>query len=114
VVGVPDLLEIPAGKLDRWAEPLRPRARLAEEIAADHWEPMHDFFTTPGFADDASTCSGHRAARPSPEGRTDERIEVVRWRSSASTTPSRRATTQVAHRLLSLAQRQAPRAVRAP
>ena len=61
--GLPDLLEIPAGKLDEAGEePLQTAQReLAEEIgkAADHWQPMHEFFTSPGFS--------------------DERIEIVRW-----------------------------------
>jgi ADP-ribose pyrophosphatase len=53
-VGVPDLLEIPAGKLDMEGEsPLEAGKReLAEEIGkrAEHWEPLGSFFTSPGFA----------------------------------------------------------------
>jgi ADP-ribose pyrophosphatase len=52
-VGSPDLLEIPAGKLDGEGEgPLETAKReLAEEIgkAAEHWEPLGAFFTSPGF-----------------------------------------------------------------
>jgi 8-oxo-dGTP pyrophosphatase MutT (NUDIX family) len=53
-VGVPDLLEIPAGKLDEPGEdPLKTAKReLAEEIGkhAEHWEPLGSFFTSPGFS----------------------------------------------------------------
>ena len=55
-VGVPDLLEIPAGKLDvEGEEPLEAAKReLAEEIgkAAEEWEHLHTFFTSPGFTDE--------------------------------------------------------------
>jgi ADP-ribose pyrophosphatase len=55
-VGVPDLLEIPAGKLDEEGEaPLDTAKReLAEEIgkAAERWEPLGSFYTSPGFSDE--------------------------------------------------------------
>jgi 8-oxo-dGTP pyrophosphatase MutT (NUDIX family) len=55
-VGEPALLELPAGKLDEEGEePLDTAKReLAEEIgkAADHWEPLTRFYTSPGFADE--------------------------------------------------------------
>ena len=55
-VGSPDLLEIPAGKLDDSSEdPLATaRRELAEEIgkAASEWEHLHTFFTSPGFTDE--------------------------------------------------------------
>ena len=82
--GIGDLLEIPAGKLDEEGEnPLQTAQReLAEEIgkAADHWEPLHDFFTSPGFADErfylyrATGLRDHRL-----EAGSDERIDVVEW-----------------------------------
>ncbi len=55
-VGAPDLLELPAGKLDvEGEEPLATAKReLAEEIgkAASEWEHLHTFFTSPGFSDE--------------------------------------------------------------
>jgi 8-oxo-dGTP pyrophosphatase MutT (NUDIX family) len=54
--GVPDLLEVPAGKLDEEDEtPLECAQReLAEEIgkAAEHWEHLTTFFTSVGFTDE--------------------------------------------------------------
>ena len=82
-VGVPDLLEIPAGKLDEEGEdPLDTAKReLAEEIGkqAARWEPLGSFFTSPGFASEqihlflATDISDvdHR-----PEVEEDERIHV--------------------------------------
>jgi 8-oxo-dGTP pyrophosphatase MutT (NUDIX family) len=82
--GIGDLLEIPAGKLDEEGEnPLQTAQReLAEEIgkAADHWEPLHDFFTSPGFADERFylyRATGLRERRL--EAESDERIDVVEW-----------------------------------
>ncbi len=53
-VGVPDLLEIPAGKLDEEGEtPLECAQReLAEEVgkSAGDWRPLKRFYTSPGFA----------------------------------------------------------------
>ena len=53
-VDCPDLLELPAGKLDEEGEsPLETAKReLAEEIGkrAEHWEDLGSFYTSPGFA----------------------------------------------------------------
>ena len=53
-VDEPELLELPAGKLDEEGEePLETAKReLAEEIgkAADTWEHLTSFYTSPGFA----------------------------------------------------------------
>lgn len=85
ITGVPDLLEIPAGKLDVDGEsPLATaRRELAEEIgkAADRWEPLHAMWTTPGFSDERIhlfLATGLRDV-PRPEVEEDERIEIVPW-----------------------------------
>jgi 8-oxo-dGTP pyrophosphatase MutT (NUDIX family) len=82
-VGVPDLLEIPAGKLDEEGEdPLATAQReLVEEIGkqAGTWEPLGSFYTSPGFTDeevhlflatDISDAAGQ------PEVEENERIDV--------------------------------------
>ena len=55
-VDVPDLLELPAGKLDvEGEEPLEAAQReLAEEIGkeAGSWEHLATFYTSPGFTDE--------------------------------------------------------------
>jgi 8-oxo-dGTP pyrophosphatase MutT (NUDIX family) len=82
-VGSPDLLELPAGKLDEdGEEPLdTARRELAEEIgkqAAD-WESLGSFYTSPGFTDERvylflATGISDVAERPAVE--YDERIDV--------------------------------------
>ena len=81
-VGVPDLLELPAGKLDVEDEPPLETARreLAEEIgkAAEEWEEIARYWSSAGFCDEevrvyeATGLSDAQAA-------TDEveRIEIV-------------------------------------
>ena len=55
-IGVPNLLEIPAGKLDVEGEEALDAAKreLGEEIgkAAEHWELLHSFYTSAGFTDE--------------------------------------------------------------
>lgn len=82
-VGAPDLLELPAGKLDEDGEdPLATAKReLAEEIgkAADHWEPLGSFYTSPGFSDEEVhlfLATGLRDVEK-PAVDEDERIELV-------------------------------------
>jgi 8-oxo-dGTP pyrophosphatase MutT (NUDIX family) len=81
-VGVPDLLELPAGKLDEEGEsPLDTAKReLAEEIGkgARRWTHLKTFWTSPGFTDEA--CHVYLATDlydESAEAGEDERIEVV-------------------------------------
>jgi ADP-ribose pyrophosphatase len=84
-IGVPDLLELPAGKLDEEGEePLDTGKReLAEEIgkAADHWEHLKSYWSSAGFSDERVhifLATGlHDVDRPEVE--EDERIELVAW-----------------------------------
>jgi 8-oxo-dGTP pyrophosphatase MutT (NUDIX family) len=83
-VGDPDVLEIPAGKLDAEGEsPLQAgRRELAEEIGkgAEQWESLGSFWTSVGILDEevhlylATGLYDRRA-----ETHENERIEVVRW-----------------------------------
>lgn len=83
-VGQPDLLEIPAGRLDVDGEqPLATAQReLAEEIGrgASGWEPMLSYYTSAGFTDEQVhlflATDLHDASAESGE---NERIEVVEW-----------------------------------
>jgi len=82
-VGSPDLLEIPAGKLDEEGEdPLATAKReLGEEIgkAAGEWQSLGSFYTSPGFTDEEVhlfLATGLRDVEP-PDVEEDERIELV-------------------------------------
>src|SRR4051812_39894763 len=82
-VGVPDLLEIPAGKLDEEGEdPLETAKReLAEEIGkqAANWEPLGSFFTSPGFTNEEVhlfLATGISDVDERPKVEHDERIDV--------------------------------------
>src|SRR3954453_10299716 len=82
-IGVPDLLEIPADKLDDPGEdPLGTAKReLAEEIGkqAEHWEPLGSFFTSPGFANEEVhlfIATGISDVDERPEVEENERIDV--------------------------------------
>jgi 8-oxo-dGTP pyrophosphatase MutT (NUDIX family) len=81
----PDMLEIPAGKLDEEGEaPLDTGKReLAEEIgrAADEWEHLTTFFTSVGVMDEQVhlfLASGLREHSVEPPDH-NERIEVIAW-----------------------------------
>jgi ADP-ribose pyrophosphatase len=82
-VGAPDLLELPAGKLDAEGEqPLETAKReLAEEIGkrAERWEDLGSFYTSPGFASEEVflfLASGISDADEVPAVEEDERIDV--------------------------------------
>ncbi len=81
-IGVPDFLELPAGKLDvEDEEPLETAKReLAEEIgkAAEAWEPLKVYYSSAGFTDEQvhvflATGLHDRSA----ETDENERIEIV-------------------------------------
>jgi ADP-ribose pyrophosphatase len=81
-VNEPELLELPAGKLDEEGEePLDTAKReLAEEIGkgARTWKPLTSFYTSPGFVDEE--CHVYLAMDlydESAEADEDERIEIV-------------------------------------
>jgi len=80
----PDVLEIPAGKLDEAGEsPLDTAKReLAEEIGkgAERWESLRPFWTSVGILDEEVhlyLATGLRDEHAETD--EDERIEVVRW-----------------------------------
>ena len=82
-IGSPDLLELPAGKLDEEGEsPLDTAKReLAEEIGkqAEHWEPLGSFYTSPGFTDEEVhlfLATGISDVGERPAVHEDERIDV--------------------------------------
>ena len=82
-VGVPDLLEIVAGKLDEEGEsPLDTGKReLAEEIGkrAEHWESLGSFYTSPGFTNEEIhlfLATGISDVGERPEVQENERIDV--------------------------------------
>lgn len=85
-VGDPDVLEIPAGKLDVPGEPPLECARreLAEEIGkgAGHWAPILQYVTSIGVMDEVvhlfhATGLHDAGADAAPD--PGERIEVVAW-----------------------------------
>ena len=84
-VDVPDLLELPAGKLDIEGEEPAENAKreLAEEIGkgADRWEHLKTYWNSPGFSDEQIhiyLASGVYDVQQ-PETDEDERIEIVAW-----------------------------------
>ena len=99
-IGVPDLLEIPAGKLDVEGEdPLEAaRRELAEEIGkqAAHWDSLGAFYTSAGFADEIIhlfLATGISDVDVRPEVEEDERIDVELRPSPTSTRSSPRRWT---------------------
>ena len=86
VAGMNDSLEIPAGKLDVAGEPPLETAKreLIEEVGvtASRWEPLYEFFTSPGFSDErvwiflATDLTELPGGAEPDEG---ERISAERW-----------------------------------
>ena len=84
-VGAADLLELPAGLLDKAGETPEETGRreLAEEIAkgAEHWELLHVFHPSVGFSDETVhvfLATGLTDVEQ-PDSGEDERIEIVPW-----------------------------------
>ena len=82
-IGIPDLLEIPAGKLDVEGEDPVEAARreLAEEIGkqAAHWDSLGAFYTSAGFADEIIhlfLATGISDVDERPAVDEDERIDI--------------------------------------
>jgi 8-oxo-dGTP pyrophosphatase MutT (NUDIX family) len=84
VIGDPDFLEIPAGRLDVEGEaPLEAAQReLAEEIgkAAESWEHLTEYVSSVGVMDEVVhvfLATGLSDAHA--EAEDNERIEIIRW-----------------------------------
>jgi 8-oxo-dGTP pyrophosphatase MutT (NUDIX family) len=80
----PDLLEIPAGRLDVPGEqPLAAAQReLAEEVGlgANTWEPILSYYSSAGFTDERIYLYSARGLHERrAESEENERIEIVRW-----------------------------------
>ena len=83
-VGEPDLLEIPAGRLDvDGEEPLQAAQReLAEEIGcgARAWQPILSYYSSAGFTDErVHLFAASDLYESSADSGENERIEIVRW-----------------------------------
>jgi 8-oxo-dGTP pyrophosphatase MutT (NUDIX family) len=84
-VGRPDLLELPAGRLDVDGEPPEDTARreLAEEIGKEpgRLEHLTTYFSSAGFTNEVVHVYLATELRdvPRPETGEDERIDVVTW-----------------------------------
>ena len=83
-VGLPDMLEIPAGKCDVEGEALLATAKreLAEEISkgAEHWELLRSFHASPGFSDEVIHVYLATGLYDEPVAHDEnERIDIVRF-----------------------------------
>ena len=78
-----ELLELPAGTLEEWEEPLATAQReLAEEcgLGGGEWRELGTFWTSPGFLDERMTLFSAEGVEPLGEQKLDEdeRVELVR------------------------------------
>ena len=83
-VGEPDLLELPAGKLDVEGESALQTAKreLAEEIgrAAEHWEAILSYHSSIGYSDECvHLFAATGLSDADVEADPGERIEIVAW-----------------------------------
>lgn len=83
-VGDPDVLELPAGKLEEGEDVMTTaRRELAEEVgvAAERWEPLTSYWSSVGMSDEevhVVLATGLRE-ETGAEAEENERIEIVRW-----------------------------------
>src|SRR4051812_47514415 len=83
-VGDPDVLELPAGKLEEGEDVMTTaRRELSEEVglSAAHWEPLTSYWSSVGVMDEEVhvVLATGLAEDPGAEPVAGERIEVVRW-----------------------------------
>lgn len=85
-IGDPDLLELPAGRLDKEGEPPLETAKreLDEEVGmrAREWEPLHAFHSSAGMTDELVhlfLASGLERVEEQADSGEDERIAVEAW-----------------------------------
>lgn len=83
-VGDPDVLELPAGKLEEDEDVMTTaRRELAEEVglAAEHWERLTSYWSSVGMSDEEVHVVLATGLRDEPAAEADpgERIEIVRW-----------------------------------
>jgi ADP-ribose pyrophosphatase len=83
-VGDPDVLELPAGKLEEGEDVMTTAQReLSEEVGllADHWEPLTSYWSSVGIMDEEVHVVHATGVREDPDAEPieGERIEVVRW-----------------------------------
>ena len=79
-----ELLELPAGTLEKGEQPLASAKRELEEetgLTGGTWRELAAFYTTPGFCRERMylfLAEGVQHGEASPE--EDEQLELVRWR----------------------------------
>lgn len=83
-VGDPDVLELPAGKLEEGEDVMTTAGReLSEEVGlrAEHWEPLTSYWSSVGVMDEEVhvVLATGLSEDPGAEPVAGERIEVVRW-----------------------------------
>jgi ADP-ribose pyrophosphatase len=83
-IGDPDVLELPAGKLEEGEDAMSTaRRELSEEVGlqAETWEPMTSYFSSVGVMDEEVHVVYASGLREDPDAEPveGERIEIVRW-----------------------------------
>jgi ADP-ribose diphosphatase len=79
-----ELLELPAGTLEKGEQPLDSARRELEEetgLTGGTWRELAAFFTTPGFCRERMHLFAAEEVESGPASpEEDEQLEVVRWR----------------------------------